>query len=229
MPPVHAARPEKKAILEVQVEVTEVDHATAKKLGIDWLDQVRFEEARSAGPVSLGALIRPTNLAADLNFLIQEGAAELLANPNLVTDSGTEAAFHAGGEIPYITTGSLGTSHVEFKPYGVALKVRPLLLSDGRIRMKLQASVSAPDQTNGVLLAGVAVPALLERKVSANVTVWPGATTALAGMVQSMKEKTVQGIPLLRRIPLLGRLFQWKKTNSRRTTVVIFVTPQIVE
>ena len=118
--------------IEVQVEVNEVDNAKAASLGVDWIDSVVLQEASPAGVVSLGSVARLTGLKADLHYLMEEGAAQLLANPNLVTDSGTDATFHAGGEIPYITSSSLGTTHVEFKSYGVTLAVRPTLQADAR-------------------------------------------------------------------------------------------------
>lgn len=215
--------------VEVRVEITEVNHAEAVRLGIEWLDRVSLAERDIAGIVKVGTIDRLTPLQAQLNFLIQEGAAELLANPNLLTDSGTTASFHAGGQIPYATTSSLGTSHVEFKPYGVALKIKPTILKDGLIKMKIDASVSEPDMSNAVIVAGNAVPALLERDVSAWVTVEPGATTVLAGLVQSVQEETDRGVPFLRRIPLAGRLFRWTQKSRRRSSIVIFVTPVIAQ
>ena len=215
--------------VEVHVEVAEVDNARAARLGVEWLDRIAAAERRPAGLLQVGPVERLTPLAADLHFLQSEGAAELLANPNLITDSGTAATFHAGGEIPYIVTSSLGTAHVEFKPYGVVLKIRPVVTEAGWIRMEIDASVSSPDASAGVLVNGNAVPALLERRVATNVTLRPGSTMTLAGLVQSLKEETVRGVPLLKRIPLLGALFRWSTRSERRTTVVVFVTPKILE
>jgi len=218
----------KKPLIEVQVEITEVDHVKASRFGIEWLDKIGLEEGVIRDFTELGPLKRATHLRADLNFLVQEGAAELLANPNLVTDPGTTAVFHAGGEIPYITTSSLGTAHVEFKPYGIELKIQPELLNNEMVKMAVQALVSAPDQANGVFLSGNAVPALLERKVASHVTVESGTTMTMAGLVQATKEKTITGIPFLRKIPFLGIFFRWEKTLFRRTTIVMFVTPRIL-
>lgn len=214
--------------LEVKVEVTEVDNSKASSVGVDWPGSIAVQETPHS-LVQLGSFQRATGLQADVKWLIETGAAELLANPNLVTDSGTTATFHAGGQIPYVTHSSLGTTNVEFKPYGVLLKVQPSLLKSGEIRLKVQASVSAPDPTNGVVLSGITVPALLEREVTSSITLKEGATVALAGLVQSQKEELIRGVPFLRRIPLLGAFFRWKRTSFRRSTIIIFVTPEVIQ
>jgi pilus assembly protein CpaC len=114
---------------------------------------------------------------------------------------------------------------VEFKPYGVELNVKPTVLESGQIGMVIKAAVSSPDASNGVSLSGNRVPALLERQVTSNVTVSPGETITLAGLVQTHKEDVKRFVPVLGRIPLLGMLFRWTQRNYRRTTVVMFVTP----
>ncbi len=215
--------------IEVRVEVTEVDNTQAERLGVEWLDQITVQEKAPAGLIALGAMERTSPIKADVHFLIEEGAAELLANPTLVTDSDTSARFRAGGEIPYITTTSLGATNVEFKPYGVLLNVRPRYLADGRIHMDVEAGVSAPDNSNGVSLSGNTVPGLLQRDVSSHVTVDPGLTMTIAGLMQSQKERVMSGVPVLRKIPWIGALFRWRRTNNRRTTIIIFVTPTVVQ
>jgi pilus assembly protein CpaC len=215
--------------IEVSVEVSEVDNLQAERLGVEWLDQVTVGERGTNGLVAFGTVERLTPLKADVHFLIEEGAAQLLANPTLVTDSGTAARFRAGGEIPYITTSSLGVSDVEFKPYGVLLNIRPRILSDQRIRLDVEAGVSAPDNSSGVSLSGNTVPGLLQREVATHVTVDPGTTVTIAGLMQSQTELVTSGVPLLRKIPLLGGLFRWRRTNQRRTTIIIFVTPSVIQ
>ena len=213
--------------IEVQVEVTEIDHRKASQLGVEWPTQIDVTEIVPGSLGQVGSFQRVTPLQAKLHLLIQDGAAELLANPNLITDSGTTATFQAGGQIPYITSSSLGSTNVEFKPYGVLLQVSPTMLPSGRIELKVRASVSAPDSSGGVLLSGNEVPAIQERVVTSHITVEPGNTITLAGLVQTLKEDITQGVPVLRRIPILGALFRWKKTNYRRTSVVVFMTPRI--
>jgi pilus assembly protein CpaC len=213
--------------VEIKVEVTEIDQTKAARLGVEWPGTVTFAE-KAGTSIGVAAAQRVTRLQADVDLLMQEGAARLLANPNLVTDSGTPASFHAGGEIPYVTNTSLGASHVEFKPYGVLVTAHPEVLADGRIRLKVKASVSSPDQANGTSVNGTAVPALREREVTSNVTLQAGATLMLAGLMQDERERVDGGVPVLRRIPLLGALFRWKRTNERRTSIIVFVTPNVV-
>jgi pilus assembly protein CpaC len=213
--------------VEILVEVNEIDEGKAARLGVEWPVRFRFAETNGT-TVGVGSIERLTNLQADIHLLIEEGAAESLASPNLVTDSGTQASFHAGGQIPYATTSSLGASNVQFKDYGVIVSILPVVLEDGRIRMKVKASVSAPDSTNAAVVSGTAVPALREREVESNVTLRAGTTMMLAGLAQTQKESVVSGVPVLRRIPLLGALFRWKRTNERRTTIIVFVTPRLV-
>lgn len=215
--------------IEVQVEVTEVDQAKASELGVEWIKNLALSEKSPAKLVSVGSFAREPGLRADIHFLIQEGAAELLANPNLMTDSDTTASFHAGGEIPYMTSASLGSTHVEFKPYGVSLEFHPKLVGSDRIEMKIRAIVSSPDQTQGVTLSGNSVPALLEREVSSNVTLQNERTITLAGLVQTQKDDMTQGVPILRRLPLIGALFRWKRSIMRKTTIVMFVTPKLID
>ena len=209
------------------MEVTEVDQSKACRLGFRWTDPTTLAEKGLMPVLQLGPFQR-TPLSAELSYLVEKGAAELLANPNLITDSGTVATFHAGGEIPYMTTSSLGATNVEFKSYGVLLQVKPDVLKSGLIEMNVKAIVSSPDQTNGVVVSGNSVPAILEREVTSHVTVTPETTMTLAGLMQTLKEESEQGVPLLRKIPILGALFRWKHTATRRTSIIIFVTPKVV-
>jgi pilus assembly protein CpaC len=165
---------------------------------------------------------------ADLQFMEQHGAADLLANPKLVARDGTDASFHAGGEMPYATTAALGTATVVFKPYGVDLKINPHLNDQGHIEMSIEAGVSGLDSQNGVSLSGNMVPAIRARHVSSQLTLNPGSTLTMAGLIQNDKESVRDGIPGLMHIPLLRYLFSHKTYVNRRTSIVIFVTPTIL-
>jgi Flp pilus assembly secretin CpaC len=216
------------ALIQIGVEVVEVDEKKAQRLGVDWLNQLHVEEAMVPSFFKVGSLIR-SKIFADLQALVEQGAADLLANPKLVTRDGTTATFHAGGELPYAAPGSLGTVTIEFKPYGVNLKINPKLDEAGRIAMTVDAEISGPDEQNTVLLAGNKVPGLRSRRITSQLTLQPGSTLTMAGLIQNQKEWTRKGVPGLMEIPVLGRLFSHKAQTTQRTSIVVFVTPTILE
>ncbi len=223
-----AAPAEKKPLIQIGVEVVEVDEQKAMNLGIQWMKSLHIEEAAVPSLFHVGTLSREA-IFADLQFLEQNGAADLLANPKLVARDGTSATFHAGGEIPYATAASLGTVTVEFKPYGVDLKVSPHLNADELIELSIDAEVSGPDSQNGVTLSGNVVPGIRSRKASSELTLAPGSTLTMAGLLQNDKEWIREGIPGLMHIPLLKYLFSHKVKTHRKTSIVIFVTPTLLE
>jgi len=155
--------------------------------------------------------------------MVNDGAADLLANPKLVTRDGTTATFHAGGELPYATkSGGDGSATVDFKPYGVNLKINPHLEEDNRIMLSVEAEVSGPDDQVSVSLAGNIVPGIRSRKVSSELTLDQGSTLTMAGMIQNQKQWVRTGVPGLMYIPILGRLFSSKTQKTSRTSIVVF-------
>lgn len=215
-------------LIQIGVEVVEVDEQKAANLGIQWLGQLHVQEKSIPAFLDIGTLAREA-VYADLKFLEQQGAADLLANPKLVARDGTSATFHAGGEIPYATTASQGSVSVEFKSYGVNLRVKPHVNSKELIELSVEAEVSGPDTQSSVTLSGNAVPGIRSRRASSEITLAPGSTLTLAGLLQNDKEWTRQGIPVLMHIPVLKYLFSHQVRSHRRTSVVIFVTPSILE
>jgi len=219
---------ESKPLIQIGVEVVEVDEQKAQNLGIQWLDVLHVAENSVPSLFRVGAIGRAA-IFSDLHFLEQHGAAELLANPKLVARDGTQAAFHAGGEIPYATAASLGTVTVEFKAYGVDLKIKPHLNEQGQIEMSVDAQVSGPDTQNGVVLSGNVVPAIRSRQVNSELTLAPGSTFTMAGMIQNDKEWVRTGVPGLMHIPLLKYLFSYKVQDRHKTSIVVFVTPTVLD
>lgn len=223
-----AAHRTSEALIQIGVEVVEVDEQKMQSLGIQWVNSLHVDELSVPPLFQLGTLTRG-KLFADLQALIQEGAADLLANPKLVTREGTTATFHAGGELPYATnSGAEKSVSVEFKPYGVNLKIHPSLDRDNRIALAVEAEVSGPDVQNSVTLSGNTVPGIRSRQVSSELTMDPGSTLTMAGLLQNQKEWARAGVPGLMHIPLLGRLFSHKTQKTLRTSVVIFITPTLL-
>ncbi len=217
-----------KPLIQIGVEVVEVDELKSLNLGVQWMSSLLVSEETVPSLFNVGTFTREA-IFADLHFMEQNGAADLLANPKLVARDGTSASFHAGGEIPYATAASLGTVTVVFKPYGVDLKVTPHLNEQDQIELSIDAEVSGPDDQNAVTLSGNVVPGIRSRKATSELTLAPGSTLTMAGLLQNDKEWTRQGVPVLMHIPLLKYLFSHKVKSLRKTSVVIFVTPTLID
>lgn len=168
-----------------------------------------------------------------IKALEQDGLFKLLAEPNLVAVSGEQAEFLAGGEIPVPVpqtgTGSTSTISIEYKPFGVAVKFKPFVLSETRIRMEVQPEVSELDTANGVSVSGFTIPALSTRRAKTTVELAPGESFMIAGLIKDKVRSSVDQLPGLKELPVLGALFRSTSFQRNETELVIAVTPYIVD
>ena len=176
--------------------------------------------------------LRPDiNLLAEIQLLESKSLLELLAEPNLLTYSGTRASFTAGGEFPYLTpqpTAGGTIFSVEFKPYGILLNFLPRVTPQGTIHMQLSPEVSSLDYTNTVTIQGTAVPGLTTRKVTTEVDLESGQSFVIAGLLDKQITDSFNKIPGLGDIPILGKLFQSKTISKNNSELLIIITPEIV-
>ncbi len=163
-----------------------------------------------------------------IGFQNNDGYGRLLAQPKLVCASGEKAEFLAGGEVPIpLITNNQFT--VEYKPYGVILKLRPTADRNGNIQTEIEAEVSEIDESVAVSLGGsTSIPGFRSRKVKTNVTVRHGETIVLSGVFTHDEQKSVSKLPGLGHIPIIGELFKNRAFDSTKRELVIFVTPRIV-
>jgi len=172
------------------------------------------------------------HFTAALQFLESEGLARTLAEPRLVTQSGQEASFLAGGEypIPVVQAGGVdnnGVVTIEFKEFGVGLSFTPVVMSDGKISLHVSPSVSTITDT-AATSAGI-VPILTTRKLDTTVQLHDGQTLALAGLLQDNMQEILSKIPYLGDIPILGALFRSTSYIQDKTDLLIAVTPHLVK
>ena len=159
---------------------------------------------------------------------------QILAEPNLMTESGKEANFLAGGEFPYPTLQSSGTGGggnavtIQFKEFGIRLAFTPILAADGMIHLKVKPEVSALDFSNSVTVNGFVMPALSTRRVESEMTLADGQTFAIAGLVDNRVTELMSKIPGIGDIPILGKLFHSKSFNKSKNELLVIVTPHIV-
>lgn len=163
-------------------------------------------------------------LNATLDALAQEGKTVMLAEPQLSARNGATASFLAGGEYPYVVTTSDGPT-VQFRPYGVRLDIEPLVDREGNIRAKVETEVSAIDHS----VATLAGPGLLTNKTRTEFDLRSGETIVLSGMLQRFRSDSIDKVPFLGDIPVIGALFRSKRYQNRETELVFFVTPTVVD
>jgi pilus assembly protein CpaC len=234
----------------LKVRFANIDRSASMQLGVNWASTA-FNQTTvigtgpsilsslsggisSANPSSAANIIalRPDiHLLAEIQALESKSLLEMLAEPNLLTYSGTKASFTAGGEFPYLTPqpSAGGTIFsVEFKPYGVQLTFLPRVTPQGTIHMQLSPEVSALDYANTVTIQGTAVPGLTTRRVNAEVDLENGQTFIIAGMLDRQITDAFNKIPGLGDIPILGKLFQSKSITKSNSELIIIITPEIV-
>lgn len=173
----------------------------------------------SRGRFTLGGLI---------SALSTEGFATLLAEPNLTALSGESAAFAVGGEVPIVILTN-NNVQIEYKSYGVILRMTPTLLSPNRISLHIAPEVSELTEDGAVNLDGLTIPAFRVRRADTTVELASGQSFALAGMLRSTAAQTVSGVPGLSSIPWLGRMFESEATEKAETELVIIVTANVVD
>jgi pilus assembly protein CpaC len=171
------------------------------------------------------------DIGAMVKALSTRGLFQSLAEPNLVAESGKEASFLAGGEIPIPVaqgTGGNVAISIMYKEFGVRLSFLPTVIGD-RVHLKVKPEVSTLDYSNGVILQGFRVPGLSTRRTETELELINGQTFAIAGLMNNTMNSTLSKIPGIGDIPILGLLFKSKAAQKNQTELVVMITPQILQ
>lgn len=165
----------------------------------------------------------------------ENGLARILAEPTLTTLTGQEATFLSGGEFPIPVPRSVDNVTIEFKEFGIGLRMLPVVLSEGRINVKLDVSVSELSNATSVVLnpgrtsSTFVIPALTKRSASGTVELADGQTIGLAGLINDTTRSMVKKFPGLGSVPVLGALFRSQDFLKGQTELVILVTPRLAK
>ena len=171
------------------------------------------------------------NIGTVLTLLKNKGLFQSLAEPNLITQNGTEATFLAGGEYPYPVLQGSGLNAavtIMFKEFGVRLRFTPTIVGDDLINIKVEPEVSALDFSNFVTLQGFRIPSLTTRRTTTQVELRDGQTFAIAGLLDNTVTETMSKIPGLGDVPILGYLFRSRAYQKNHTELVVMITPHII-
>ena len=236
----------------LKVMVAEVQRDLIKQLGIDINGSFGYGASvinlASNNPFSaFGQAINNTSLGtvspslnATLRAMERAGVIRTLAEPNLTAISGESANFLAGGEFPVLggyscdPTTKICQPAITFKKFGVGLNFTPVVLSEGRIRLKVMSEVSELSNENSLTLPGLVgqqgatIPSLKTRRAETTLEIPSGGSIAMAGMIQEQTKQAVNGVPGLMQVPILGALFRSRDYINRQTELMVIVTPYTV-
>jgi pilus assembly protein CpaC len=173
------------------------------------------------------------NLGAVIQALEAKQLVQILAEPNLMTMSGKPASFLAGGEFPFPTIqgggSGVGQITVQFREFGIKVQFLPTVTPRGTIRLIVTPEVSSLDVANGLTVQGYTVPGLDVRRVQTEVELANGQSFVIAGLMDNRLSETINRIPGLASIPLLGKLFQSRNVSRSNSELLVLVTPEIID
>jgi pilus assembly protein CpaC len=228
----------------LRVRIAEMSRSITRQLGVDWQALGTIVGSHLTNPITglvnglstaqfAASYINPgVNVTAIIDALAEDNLAKVLAEPNLTTLSGKTASFLAGGEYPIPISGSLGTTTVEYKDYGISLTFLPTVLSDSRISLQVKPEVSQLTSAGAVTVSSgsstLTIPALTIRRADTTVELGSGQTFAIAGLLQDTTTQSATGIPILGDMPVVGGLFRSTTLEHDQTELVFLVTPYIV-
>lgn len=243
--------------VQVEVKVVEFNRSVLKQAGLNIFSTRANSNGFSFGSFTPGSLKSATfgsdgSISGDYNnplsqafsllfnfskagiglnvgFLEGNGMARVLAEPTLVALSGQSASFLAGGELPVPAPQGLGTTSIEYKPFGIGLTLTPTVLSNDRIVLKVAPEASDLDYTNSLSISGVAVPAITTRRADTTVELGDGESFIIGGLVSRTTTSNADKVPLLGDIPVLGTFFKQNKYQMNEKELVILVTPHLVK
>lgn len=238
----------------LKVTVAEVQRDVIKQLGIDLSGSVGYGTAvvdfNTSNPFSAyGQALSNSNISgtfrnvtATMRAMERAGVIRTLAEPNLTAISGETATFVAGGEFPIPNGLSCDTTRsppicqqqIDFKKFGVSLSFTPVVLSEGRISLKVMTEASDLSTDNAITLSvpgtsqTLTIPSIRARRAETMIEIPSGGALAMAGMIQEMTKQQINGLPGLMQVPVLGALFKSRDYINRQTELMILVTPYIV-
>ena len=221
------------SLIAVSADIVEISGSVDKEIGFAWAPLqtgVNFAEKSIPGIIKIGDFARQTALQTSLKLLITEGKAQLLSNPKVIVQAGSQANFVVGGENPYPVTNNQGVG-VEFKKVATILNIVPVIDPNKKdtIRAEFQLEVSNANYSQTVQVGGTAVPAIVIRQLQTSVELKSGETLVIGGLKSSTKNVSTAKIPILGYIPIIGLLFTSSSVTESENSLFLFITMEIVK
>jgi len=240
----------------LKVNVSEVRRDIVKQMGVDLSASMNYGTAivnfNNSNPftaygrplvsdngLSASSVLKglPT-VTATMRAMENAGVARTLAEPNLTAISGESATFIAGGEFPVPAGYSCDpvthvcTTQIQYKKFGISLNFTPVVLSEGRISLRVMTEVSELSQENAITLNqggnSLTVPSVKTRRAETTLEIPSGGSMAMAGLIQEQTKQAINGLPGLDQLPVLGALFRSQDFVNNQTELMVLVTPYVV-
>jgi pilus assembly protein CpaC len=240
----------------LKVNVSEVRRDIVKQMGVDLSASMNYGTAVvnfnnnnpftafgrslvSDNSLSASSVLKglPT-VTATMRAMESAGVVKTLAEPNLTAISGESATFIAGGEFPVPAgyscdpTTHVCTTSISYKKFGISLNFTPVVLTEGRISLRVMTEVSELSNDNAITLnqAGnsLTVPSIKTRRAETTLEIPSGGSMAMAGLIQEQTKQAVNGLPGLDQLPVLGALFRSQDFVNNQTELMVLVTPYVV-
>ncbi len=232
LPEISHAQPED-SLIAISADIVEISGSVEKNAGFVWgpfQTGINFAEKSIPGLYHVGDFARQTNLQTSLKLLETEGKAQLLSNPKVIVQAGSQANFVVGGENPYPVTNNQGVG-VEFKKIATVLNIVPVINPNKKdtIRAEFQLEVSNADFSKPVTVGGTTVPSIITRQVQTAVELKSGETLVIGGLKSSSKNITKTRVPFLGHIPILGLLFTSTDVVEQENSLFLFITMEVVK
>jgi pilus assembly protein CpaC len=246
----------------LEVKFADVDRSTINQLGVNLLSTSPAKNVfttqtgefsptglQANSPITTGSngnvpftlsdlmnifIFRPDiNLGAVIRALEQKNLLQILAEPNVLAETGKEASFLAGGQFPFPvvqgSTGGVPVVTIQFHEYGVKLRFTPAITPDGLIHLKVAPEVSSLDYTNALTIQGFTIPSIASRRVESEMILNDGQSFMVAGLVNNQVTEQFSKMPGIGNVPVLGNLFKSRSINKSQDELLVVVTPHVVQ
>ncbi|MBI4404027.1 MAG: pilus assembly protein N-terminal domain-containing protein [Deltaproteobacteria bacterium] len=218
---------ENDSVVKIALEFIEMDNSFGQSLGIRWPEASQFSGhftySGSDSTSGINYTAAFSSARGLIQHLLKEGWAKMIANPDLYVRLGEEAIFHSGGEFPIPTSSESGGRywrHVEWKPFGLTVKVRPKSIDKVHFHSDVKVELSETNVSSAV----EGIPSLTRRQLETKMYSLDGETVILSGLLRQASSATREGLPWLSSIPLVGFLFGSRNQSSETTELVLAVT-----
>ncbi len=229
--------------ISLRVTVAEIRREIVKQLGVTMSGGGPNGSFKLDNPFAINGALTGTeatlnwvhgsgNFSATLQAFERQGVAHTLAEPTVTAVSGESAKFMAGGTIPIANSQSCtgGLCQIGFvqQPYGVTLNFTPVVLSEGRVQLRIATEVTDIDYSHQLTINGISIPGFRTRNNVTTVELPSGGSIATAGLINTQSQQAINGFPGLMNLPILGALFRSRDYQRNETELLIVVTPYVV-